>query len=495
MRNYIILLTLVFSQLIWGSSITDGDLANIRMDIQRRILNIVELEDSNARVDISFQMSKSKTKSKKDIIENPFILSSIPVEGKSAKERIFRTNILLISKFNKDTFPKELNSKIKTITREYSQRYSLKFQTIAPPAAKNYLTQLNELNVFQRTLIYLIVMSFAILIAFLGLGIVRKKQVGASENLGPVITEAVNSLKESMENIANHNMRNQDQFPQISRPMSFEINTGSESFFKDLTSESLNEIFMDCYWAQEDEYAAYLWSKLDVSTKSRILASNKRMGEYANYISNLSGHDAKYINETYYFNPLSLGDISNEKLTELVKKYQSIFHLLPKIRISHLKIDATEKRKLMLKKYSKQDTEFELQSINWDEYKTTESRSFDSSYVFYFESLEEEEKFFNEGKIDFSLVQSFPSLVWLTYLREDDILDILQPFTAKELSVAWEGPENVLSKLEKVLPEKKIELLKSYQQHVSPDRRSTIFNDILKKTAEALQARQAERTA
>lgn len=473
-KSFIIFCFLVFHINIFADTFSNLELSQIRRDIQQRLEQIIKTQDENASADVIFSFKKPKKKNK---IENPFILSTIDPKEVEGKE-IRSIRISIFSRFTKKTIPKDLEKKLRAITREYAKSYSFTYNEKLVSKA-SFTDQLKELNLFEAAI--LCSLLGVILIISIGAGVMFfRRKSRKSDNLGDVITDSVSSLKSAIETLAaSQGMR--DEFPQTSKPMSFEINTGSDSFMKDLNIESLEEIFMDCYWCEEDEYASFLWTKLDISRKSKILSRNKLMGDYANYISNLEGIDTGNINETYYFNPLGLGSIDNEGLTKLIKKYKSVFHLLPKVRVANLKIDASEKRVLMLTKFSKQDTELELQNINWDEYKTTRSRSFDSSHVFYFESLEEEEKFFDEGKVDFTLVKSFPSLVWLTYLREDDILDILDPFTAKELAIAWEGPENVLIKLESVLPEKKVELLKSYQSQVESKRESPIFMEIVRK--------------
>ena len=128
-----------------------------------------------------------------------------------------------------------------------------------------------------------------------------------------------------------------------------------------------------------------------------------------------------------------------------------------------------------------------FQSINWDEFKSTESRSFNSALVFKFENIKEEEDFFKDSRPDFSLIKSFPALTWLTYLSEAELKEILGAYSAKELAVIWSGPKNTLDKLEKVIPESKVKLLKSYLEQVEADKDSEIFKQLISRTAKKLE--------
>ena len=143
----------------------------------------------------------------------------------------------------------------------------------------------------------------------------------------------------------------------------------------------------------------------------------------------------------------------------------------------------------MMKKFSRKDTEMELQNIKWDEYMSTERREFEKVHTFSFESHEEESEFFEDPNLDFSLVSSFPSLSWLTFLRSKDIGEILEPFSAKELAMAWDAPEKTLAKLEVILPEKKVELLHSYQEQVKTNRKSEVFQEIIRRANAKLKER------
>jgi hypothetical protein len=62
------------------------------------------------------------------------------------------------------------------------------------------------------------------------------------------------------------------------------------------------------------------------------------------------------------------------------------------------------------------------------------------------------------------------SLIWTAMLPHEERDKLLQKIPAQVLADIWIGPEDVLSRLNEVLPPKKQELLKSYLQRTSPSR-------------------------
>ena len=90
---------------------------------------------------------------------------------------------------------------------------------------------------------------------------------------------------------------------------------------------------------------------------------------------------------------------------------------------------------------------------------------------------------------DTGLIESFPSLTWMTYLRDEDIQEILDSFSAKELSIAWHAPEETLEKLESYLPQDKIELLNTYKEKIQTNRNNSVYQDLVARTSVLLNNR------
>lgn len=468
---------------LFGADVIDK--TALRNEIKSRLENILLAKDDGAKIDVSLFYKKSSSVD----YSNPFILAS--KNESSSESGLSKVSVTVFTQFVKDDFSESIQKRLNSILREYSPKYVITYE-------KNFISKeslwnkLYKLKTFEMVIVFFATLGFISLVFFR----FSDNRKDSNSGLSELVKESVNTLKGSIDNLSLAQVTHQgsNDFASVSKPFSLEISSGNDSFLKDFSTESLHELLMDCYWCEEDEYAAFLWGKLDLANKGKLLAKDSRIGDYANYISTIEGVDKKYINETYYFNPYNISGISNINLTKLVLKFNSLFHLLPKLRVSALGIDATEKKKLMVKKFSKKDTELELHSIKWGEYITTEKRIFESVHVFNFESHDEEELFFKDPSLDISLAHSFPSLGWLILLGSRDIENVLASFSAKELAMAWDAPEVVLIKLEAMLPEKKAELLSSYREQIKASRSSSVFKQIVKLAAVKLQSTQAEKS-
>jgi hypothetical protein len=459
----------------------------LRQEIRNRMENLLQSFDSSARVDVEVNVGTSKAQVKLDD-STPFLINTISPKEDSKKLFVSKLSVMIYSKLKKEEYPAEVHQSLERIGKSYIKKHSIAFIPINVPKL-GIKDEFLSLNLYQKGLMSLVFSSFVFFFLFkaVSLKYQRKANVGDG-NLGAIIAENMNSLRSTIENVSMFKSSFENDFARKSTPMSFEINAGQDTFYRDFNLESLEEILMDCYWAEEDEYASFVWSKLDTLRKGQLLSKNVRLAEYAKHLSNVNPVDKKYLHETYYFHPLSLADISNEGLSKIVSKFNSVFHLLPRLRIQGLEMDAFEKKKILIKKYSKNDTEKELQHIAWNDFKTTSQRSFDSLYVFNFESLEEEEKFFNDGRIDFELARSFPSLMWLSYLPKSEVEDLLAKYNAKELALAWIGPESILIKLKSYLPKAKVEMIEAYAKQIVPTKKSEVFNSIMDKATSSLKS-------
>ncbi len=445
----------------------------LRGEITDRITNVIKVFDSEARVDVSIQLSKRNKKIK---VNNPFLLS-LDQENGASEYYILKLSATIFTRFSTSEIPTEVTERINAISSEYSRNkevfYSeLQGSTVSP----SFMSQTSPFEFFVA-FILLFACSFGVFVFYQS-----KKQ--ASSNIGSIVEEGIKKISNSLDSLGTIAGGNVE-----TTPFNIEVNSGKESFLLDVSLDSLEEVLMDCYWCEEDRYGAYLWERLDVLRKGQLIEKNKRMADYGAFLQSVEPENKKFVTDSYYLSPLSLESIDNESLTKLVEKYNSVFHLLPKIRIDHLDLSAIKKKELYLKKYSKEDTQFEIQNINWDEYKTTISRPLDNVHVFSFKDFDEEEEFFKENSHDVSLIHAFPSLSWLTVLREEDITEILSKFTAKQLAIAWHAPSSTLEKLEECLPEEKLHLLKTYQESLTSNRNNSVYQQIIAEAIVRLEKR------
>jgi hypothetical protein len=480
------------------SAMTKDDVAKLREEIAGRIVAVTKTYDPSASVDVTLKGEDNVivSEDKSVQIDNPFILTP----KISAKDYKYTFNVQYVeanifSQYKKAKYPGQILAKIEKILAEYSTNNHITFEEIPVAIEKKNPYDPRNLSLYQIALIVVAVSGVAVLFLHV-LSVLFASRRNNNDKILETINVSVETLKNALDGVASSNLTaaNLAHGNPETTPMSLEVNVGGESFLKEFEDRSINELLMDCYWSAEDEYAAFIWSKLDVVRKGRLVDMNERLTEYANYITSLKGEDRNYISQPYYLNPFDLHSITNESLSKMVTTYGALFHVLPNMRVAALKIDAASKKKLMQQKFSKYDTEFELASIKWDRFQTTETRQFEITRTFKFETDEEELDFFEDPKLDFSLVGAFPSLGWLTYFKQDDINDVLSPFSAKELSIAWCGPEMFLQKLEDSLPEKKRELLRSYLEKTVPTRDNAVFREIQRRSIHKYQELQTFKT-
>lgn len=448
---------------------------NLRSEITKRVENIVKAYDKDARVDLSLKTLNIKVKVKN---ENPFLLS-LKNEKSNSKMRIKQIDVSIFSTITKKDEISKIEIKIKDKLSDYSKNININTERLS----------YKELSGNKKADIKLSEKIFLGLFTFFGLAFLffslRRKSINQSSELIPVIEKNLTNLAQSIENSFS-------QKKEETTPFNIEVNTGADNFLIGVSIESLEEVIMDCYWCEQDNYAAYIWKSLDNLRKTKLIEKNSRIISYVSHLQSITEKNLNFINHAYYLSPLPLNSIDNEGLTRLVRKYNSIFHQIPEIRINSLLISLSEKKSLLLKKYSKEDSDTEFKNINWQEYEVTYNKNFKPNHTFEFQSIEEEQDFFDENNYDYSLVNTFPSLVWTSMLPEKEIIDILERFTAKELAIAWIAPKNTIEILESYLPEQKVELMKSYSEKLNANRNNIIFNEIISLTSKRLNSEKIE---
>ncbi len=469
MKSIIILIALLINTSFGFDQLSDKEA--LRGEITKRLENVSKIFDKNARVDVSLKITKRR---KKVNTKNPFLLS-IDSNKKGQDYYISKVSAVVFTKYDENSLPNTLRERIKNILKQYSKNNEMSFSSFSEESVGYF----SNVKPFELSLILLMSLSLCF-----GIFAFFRSQKGSVSHIGKIVEEGINKLSNSLEQLSTT--------PEVkteTTPFNIEVNSGKDSFLIDVSLESLEEVLMDCYWSHEDSYAAYLWDRLDILRKGQLIERNRRLSDYGAYLQSVEQNNKRHVSDSYYISPLPLASIDNESLTNLVEKYNSLFHLLPKLRIDKLDLSALKKKEFFLKKYSEEDTQFEIQNINWEEYRTTQTRAFESIQVFEFKDFDEEEEFFKENGHDVSLLKAFPSLSWLTLLREDDIDEILSSYTAKQLAIAWHAPQSVLEKLESCLPEEKLSLLKTYKDNLASNRSNSVYNQIMVQVAEKLDKR------
>ncbi len=251
------------------------------------------------------------------------------------------------------------------------------------------------------------------------------------------------------------------------------ISSSEQKLFADYSENSLKAIFADLYWCEKDQEAQYLWNNMTNQHKTVLLEKLDFMYDYAMYFSGLeSSLDAdtdvvSFVKHPYYNQPLDLNKTSQESLLELVKKNFGLWAKISPLRQQSLPLSLKEKIK------ANSATNLNVVSEKFPE---SRARVLPRHVSFGEISFEDESEIFKDEKIIPShLREHVPSLVWLAFKDVDFIKEKLEKLDAKFLASAWISTPEVLEKLEQCLPEKKLQLLKSYLQTITPSKSSSAF--------------------
>lgn len=231
---------------------------------------------------------------------------------------------------------------------------------------------------------------------------------------------------------------------------------------------SLKELIADCYWCEEDAYAAWIWKKLSPEARKNLLNELPYMKEYSLFFMDLAPREAAYHDHPAYLEPIGWHEVSEEDLAKMVRANGSLWHLISPLRQKHLPLSLEEKLKALRSEPSKSRPQTPTAK--------SRVRTLESKPTWGDLSLEDEKAVFEQPDIvPVPLRAHIKSLVWLAHKESSVVEKILARYDARALASAWVGPEEVLSKLESVLPEKKLKLLKTYTSKVSPSRQSQAY--------------------
>lgn len=247
--------------------------------------------------------------------------------------------------------------------------------------------------------------------------------------------------------------------------------SSEEKFFEGYSEQSLVAIFSDLYWCEKDAEARYLWNNITNNHRAVLLEKIDFIYEYAIYFSRLENDpEAAVISlaqHPYYTQPLDLDKTSQEALLQMVKKNFGLWNKISPLRQQSLP--------LSLKDKIKANSSANL-SVVAEKFPISKLRVLPRHVNFGEISFEDELEIFKDEKIiPQNLKEHVPSLVWLAFKDVDFIKEKLEKLDAKFLASAWIAAPEVLEKLEQGLPEKKLQLLKSYLNTVKPSKSSSAF--------------------
>ncbi len=265
-----------------------------------------------------------------------------------------------------------------------------------------------------------------------------------------------------------------------------QITAGASSAISGLSDNAFAAILADCYWGEFDCYAAYIWNRIPLSRRGIILAKQDFLASYASHLVREKEINYGAEQEAYYVAPLEIGHLCNTRLTELVRQYPSLLFKLPHLRLAGLHMEASER--IELTKRAHTDPSADL--FDFSAVEPSPLRQFAPRTLIQLRNEEEEMAVLENRDLSLEIIQDIPSLGWLMRLGDEQITAILSRFSAQELASAWVGPMDVLGRLERCLPARKLRLLMACEARFGSSRQSPAFLAIHQLAMEQLKASQ-----
>lgn len=242
----------------------------------------------------------------------------------------------------------------------------------------------------------------------------------------------------------------------------------------DVPDKALQSIMCDCYWAESDGYAHYLWTQMSQSQRQTMLAANIVDPNYYSYFrqaepTNLNYHlDARYLNSANDFATLNQKELADW----LRKNPKSCWRITP-LRWDLLPLSLAER--LEFNEMRTKPAGLAAAELNLPNAKSP-TRVLPVRIEIKSLKAEDEEYIWNNpGKVPVAARPSLRSLVWLAMAPDDYRQSILADLDARQLAEAWSGPEAALNKLRSALPARKAETLDHLVKTTPADRNSPTF--------------------
>lgn len=261
-----------------------------------------------------------------------------------------------------------------------------------------------------------------------------------------------------------------NQARQIAGPMSNDATRN----FSAMPDDSLLALLTDCYWTSQDRYGAFLWRRIPVEKKLKLIQRFAELASYGGFLGQIPEEDLGVEQDPAYLKPLALWNIDLEALTELVRKHPALLTKLSPLRSSALLLKPSERIAL----YQDAELASEPPQLNEQSIPKSPIRALKRTIRFQIKNDEDELEILGLPDPSIDIIAEVPSLGWLFKLPEDTIAEIFKPISARDLASAWIGPASILEKLGRHVGEKKLELMTSYLAKQAPSRSSIEFQSI-----------------
>tara|TARA_B100001248_G_C27398864_1_gene468064 strand:+ start:1077 stop:2531 length:1455 start_codon:yes stop_codon:yes gene_type:complete len=477
MKYMLSLLLLLFSTSLYANE----DVFELQMNLQKQSEEIVRQFDEHAKVIVKIEEQKVERK----LPGLPLILSDMKIRGPGNRIVLKEAKVTIYS--HAPEMPFLIQELVGNLFKPYGVEAQIEVQL--PPKKFNFNVT-EALYELTRPTMLVVYVAYILVALAMGLALISKSTQDkrlrnlVKEGLGELksIFEGGSSVKasafdESVSSVTNQNMA-----------ASNDADTDS-NLVKELTEEALIAIFCDCYWSKEDSYAKYLWLKLPLEMRKKVMNAKPMLKEYAGYLSDVEPQAKSYHQEMYYLQPLPIQHLSNEDLSEIVRGKQSLYAHLPSMRSAHISMDVEEKIKCL------QESASSLDVKDYDfleNKKESATRGLRRRMNIQINNLEEEQQVLQIPDPSIEVMEDIVVLGWAEKLDEDSLSEILKKFNAADLASAWDAPLSVLEKFKSCLPEKKLNLVMSYVEKSKPSRKSQVYSMLHKEIIQALRSNERE---
>ena len=473
---------------LWGSLYAQKEETIIEYQkiLKERITSIIKAFDPQAHVFVNIESKKITAK----LPMTPFTVNQLDLSDNEGKLQIKSIEVNILSA--KNDLPIKIREIVQELAAEFEVQPIINFRTLPQELIKVEKEKLGETvklpNWFQwaeeyfqkdnsvpfhQVLIGLGISGLLILLTFIW----ALSSWVVIRGLSRSMHNDVGNLVSAIEQASGGGM-GQAQIGDVDMPgeatRGLSPVGGEESVVKSLPYNSITALLTDCYWSQQDQYAAYIWMQISISMKEKLMDEMPFLMNYVSYLTAFEGVSLGHEQDPYYLNPLKIGHIDNNTLTELTLGNPVLIKKLPPIRLNFLNLKISQRIAL-----TQQANEGDISEIpNFEQIEESEHRQIKKREMYKIKSFEEEMEVLHatykkENALD--IVSSVVSLGWLTMLPTERATDILHNYNARQLASAWIGPDEILDKLGTYMNKDKLDLVLSYAQRMSPNREGQVF--------------------
>ena len=471
--------------------------------MERKIGHFVRGFDAKALVYVSFTTKRPKRVANTKMPSTPFVLDSLKLDGPDQEVTITGVQVDVFTADGK--LEQAAGDMVKRLAAIGKAKVGVKvealpagYQTRAPPGrelmelVRKYEPNLQPGALFIAGSVALVVLLFLVFVV-----IFMRQTKKRLQSVDQAVGSLVNAIQESGGGAAAATPAAAAAAAGPQREQGSDAADAEREFFRQLSDESLLALISDCYWCEQDAYGAWVWNRISVEAQNRLLKKVGYLDVYAGYLRNVTEGDSGYVRDPYYLTPQALEKAGNDVLTEKVRADAGLLKILPEMRIQALDLGAVERLEMQREANEKEDTP-QLPPLEESELRTLHKRQ-----LIRVKTVDEEKQLMEMQDLELDAIADIPSLIWTSRLQDEGLEKVLGGINARDLASAWVGPEEVLSRIEGMLPPRKKDLLGNFKESVKPDRNSPAMMNIhqaviagLRQEAAAKEeAPQAEETA